>query len=180
MSNIPPVPIGITPQGAITQIPPGTPSQAWFIIPEGLVGQDVNAMSTEGDTFREFLQSNFRSSWDDLVEGFEQEYTAASGNTTSWTTIHVTNNPTQVLFLTNSGLTAYPTQKAAQTAAAADNRNVSPTGTSGLSSGLSLDLGPWVLRGGEIALGIMLIGVGVAKLTGAENAVSKLPKVIPL
>lgn len=40
-----------------------------------------------------------------------------------------------------------------------------------------LNLGGWFLRIGEILLGIVLIGVGIAKLTGAANAVSKLVKV---
>jgi hypothetical protein len=31
----------------------------------------------------------------------------------------------------------------------------------------------WILRIGEILLGVTLIGVGVAKLTGAENVISK-------
>lgn len=58
----------------------------------------------------------------------------------------------------------------------------SPAGNalSSLGSGFSLDLGPWLLRIGEIVLGLVLIGVGVAKLTGVENTLSKLPKVIPV
>lgn len=37
----------------------------------------------------------------------------------------------------------------------------------------------WFIRIGEILLGIVLIGVGVAKLTGAANVVSKFAKVVP-
>lgn len=40
-----------------------------------------------------------------------------------------------------------------------------------------IDIGSWLIRIGEIILGIVLIGVGVAKLTGATNAVAKLVKV---
>ena len=36
-----------------------------------------------------------------------------------------------------------------------------------------LDLGSMMLRVGEVILGIVLIGVGIAKLTGADNVVSK-------
>ena len=39
-----------------------------------------------------------------------------------------------------------------------------------------LNLGSWFLRIGEILLGIVLIGVGVARITGAQNAVSKIVK----
>jgi hypothetical protein len=42
----------------------------------------------------------------------------------------------------------------------------------------NLNLGAWFIRIGEIALGIVLIGVGVAKLTGASNAISKVAKVV--
>lgn len=39
-----------------------------------------------------------------------------------------------------------------------------------------LNLETWVLRIGEILLGVVLIGVGIAKLTGTENAISKIAK----
>ena len=38
------------------------------------------------------------------------------------------------------------------------------------------NLGNWFLRIGEILLGIVLVGVGVARITGAQNAVSKIVK----
>lgn len=40
-----------------------------------------------------------------------------------------------------------------------------------------INLGGWVIRIGEIVLGIVLIGVGVAKLTGTTNLVAKALKV---
>jgi len=40
-----------------------------------------------------------------------------------------------------------------------------------------LNLGGWFLRIGEILLGIVLIGVGIARLTGIQNVVSKVAKV---
>jgi len=44
-----------------------------------------------------------------------------------------------------------------------------------------LDLGSWFLRIGEILLGIVLVGVGVARITGAQNAISKIVKAkVPL
>jgi hypothetical protein len=39
-----------------------------------------------------------------------------------------------------------------------------------------LSLGNWFMRIGEILLGIVLVGVGVARITGAQNAVSKIVK----
>ncbi len=54
----------------------------------------------------------------------------------------------------------------------------SPIGqaTSGLFHGLNLE--QWILRIGEIILGVVLIGVGLAKLTGTTNVVSKVLKVV--
>lgn len=40
-----------------------------------------------------------------------------------------------------------------------------------------LNLGAWFIRIGEILLGIVLIGVGIARLTGIQNVVSKVAKV---
>jgi hypothetical protein len=40
-----------------------------------------------------------------------------------------------------------------------------------------LNLGGWFIRIGEILLGIVLIGVGLARLTGIQNVVSKVAKV---
>ena len=37
-----------------------------------------------------------------------------------------------------------------------------------------LDFGNWILRIGEIVLGIVLIGVGIAKLTGTDNTIAKV------
>ena len=36
-----------------------------------------------------------------------------------------------------------------------------------------INFGNWALRLGEIILGVVLIGVGVAKLTGADNVIMK-------
>lgn len=51
--------------------------------------------------------------------------------------------------------------------------------TSGIKSGLGLsddEIRSWLIRIGEILLGIVLVGVGIAKLTGTTNAVSTLVK----
>ena len=44
-------------------------------------------------------------------------------------------------------------------------------------SGGQIDAGNWIIRISEILVGIVLIGVGLAKLTGASNVVSKIAKV---
>lgn len=38
------------------------------------------------------------------------------------------------------------------------------------------NLGSWFLRIGEILLGLVLVGVGIARITGAQNAISKVVK----
>lgn len=41
---------------------------------------------------------------------------------------------------------------------------------------MGTDVGNWLIRIGEIVLGIVLIGVGLARITGTTNAVSSLVK----
>jgi hypothetical protein len=55
---------------------------------------------------------------------------------------------------------------------AIDNAGDSATGA---FKGLNLET--WILRIGEIVLGVVLIGVGLAKLTGTSNAIAKIAKV---
>lgn len=38
------------------------------------------------------------------------------------------------------------------------------------------NIGNWFIRIGEILLGLVLVGVGIARLTGAQNAISKIVK----
>lgn len=62
-------------------------------------------------------------------------------------------------------------------------QNTVSTGVSGITSGITSGLGlsneqlqSWLVRIGEILLGIVLVGVGLAKLTGTTNAVAGLVK----
>lgn len=53
--------------------------------------------------------------------------------------------------------------------------------TNAVTSGVGLNLSDenirsWLIRIGEILLGIVLVGVGVAKLTGTSNAIAGLVK----
>jgi hypothetical protein len=57
--------------------------------------------------------------------------------------------------------------------------NATSTLGSKVTSGLGLDnaaIGAWLIRIGEILLGIVLVGVGVAKLTGTTNVIASAVK----
>jgi hypothetical protein len=57
--------------------------------------------------------------------------------------------------------------------------NLAETGVEAVASGIGLsdeELRSWLVRIGEILLGIVLVGVGVAKLTGSLNPVASLVK----
>jgi len=74
----------------------------------------------------------------------------------------------------------YPTQAAAQRAANTRGGGFpGPSipgnpGTALQDLYHGLNLGDWILRVGEIILGVILIGVGVAKLTGTDNTIAKI------
>jgi hypothetical protein len=82
----------------------------------------------------------------------------------------------------------YPNKLAAQAEANAYNKssvtqrvtqaggNVAPNVPNPLDIFKGLNLANWLLRIGEIALGIVLMGVGLAKLTGVDNQVAKFAK----
>jgi hypothetical protein len=58
-------------------------------------------------------------------------------------------------------------------------KNTVATGASALTSGLGLNddqIRSWLIRIGEILLGLVLVGVGVAKLTGTANVISSAVK----
>lgn len=48
----------------------------------------------------------------------------------------------------------------------------------GVGSLFDINAGGWLLRIGEIALGIVLIAVGIAKLTGIQNKIATAAKVV--
>ena len=54
--------------------------------------------------------------------------------------------------------------------------NAAASGVEKITGTSTFNLGSWVLRIGEILLGIVLIGVGIAKLTGTTNTIAKLAK----
>lgn len=57
--------------------------------------------------------------------------------------------------------------------------NQSAASTAGRDILGNVAVGNWFLRIGEIVFGVVLVGVGVAKLTGASNAISKAVRMTP-
>jgi hypothetical protein len=92
-------------------------------------------------------------------------------------TIQRQSNPIAAEVLNSTGWTGFPTDAAAKAFASSLDFNpataAGKAAAAGIKSILPTGWENWVLRIGEIILGIMLIGIGVAKLTGAENAISK-------
>lgn len=67
---------------------------------------------------------------------------------------------------------------AAAAAKAAASAAATATGTTGLVS--RLEQGSTWVRVGEVLLGVLLIGIGLAHLTGAQNLISKAVKAAPI
>lgn len=72
----------------------------------------------------------------------------------------------------NSGWKA-PTESLGQGTSNLAETGVQAVGLGGLTNE---NITSWFIRIGEVLLGIVLLGVGVAKLTGATNAVAKVVK----
>ena len=74
----------------------------------------------------------------------------------------------------------YPTQQAAIDARNRDNaygnNPASFVAQSAKDAFNGLNLGNWLLRIGEIMLGVVLVGVGIAKLTGTTNLIAAAVK----
>lgn len=45
------------------------------------------------------------------------------------------------------------------------------------AAGLNANITTWFIRVGEVVLGIVLVAIGVAKLTGVQNTIAKVAKV---
>ena len=115
------------------------------------------------------------------------------GNQNGYPTLAAANAEANLL---NTGSVSTPTQL--EPTGPPGNLNTSPSATdkrvqaAGGTTGInpldvlgSFNIGSWFLRIGEILLGLVLIGVGVARLTGAQNAISqfvktKMPVPIPV
>lgn len=109
--------------------------------------------------------------------------TAASGvSGGTITVVEGTQQQVQLLIGTHQG--PYPSLAAADSAATVTQKSNQTVGGS-LKAGASsivpdilggLNLGNLILRIGEVILGVVLVGVGMAKITGAENLISKALK----
>lgn len=62
------------------------------------------------------------------------------------------------------------------TSQAVNNAGESAVQAVGLGGLTNANITSWFIRIGEVLLGIVLLGVGVAKLTGTTNAVAKIVK----
>ena len=76
----------------------------------------------------------------------------------------------------NANSAANPGWKAPTTSVGQTFTNAGESGVEKITGTSTFNLGSWVLRIGEILLGIVLIGVGIAKLTGTTNTIAKLAK----
>jgi hypothetical protein len=100
--------------------------------------------------------------------------------------LHVTNGVEATFWEASGQGKAFPTQAAAQAFASeslADRLGGDITGPASQAASdvgkdvfKGLNLGNIILRGAEIMLGITLIAVGIAKLTGATNIIEQTAK----
>jgi hypothetical protein len=147
----------------------------WIVVPEGTAGDIVNALATA-------LNSNLLA---DAIGEIKGVLNAGSGTTY---TISQLTSATQVQNAQTANLTLYKTKALAQAAASKVNvANGPSTGTSWeqsleqfLSALSSANL--WI-RVAKVGIGGTLLIVGLAKLTGADQAVggvaAKAVKVAP-
>lgn len=145
----------------------------WIVVPEGEAGNIINALSTA-------LDSKALSDIVGLVKG---DLNTGSGTTY---TVKQLTTATQVENAETANLPLYPTKAAAQ--AAADTTNSANTPSTGPSSnplaglaaigeffGNLANANTWV-RVGEAVLGLILLAVGVARITHAQNVISTAVK----
>jgi hypothetical protein len=172
-------------------VPSTVVTQAWFVVPEGSVGEIVNTLSVEGDTLNPAQLSKITSlsSFLSVVGNEGSNLTkifadaTGKGNTT-YTVLHATT-PVQIYALEAQGLKPYKTQTEAQTVA---NQQSQTSGTSWEQSlqNFFSALGSanlWI-RVTKIAFGGTLLIVGLVKITGADKTVggvaAKAVKIAPL
>lgn len=96
------------------------------------------------------------------------------------------SNPNSVNFLqkafVNLAETDYAAAVKTQSEPGGKNSNLAnPSSIVGIATaGLNPNITQWFIRIGEVVLGIVLVAVGVAKLTGTANVISKAAKVAAL
>jgi hypothetical protein len=139
----------------------------WIVVPEGEVGDIVNALSLAT-----------KNPLGDLVGELNGDLN--TGSATTYTVTQLTT-ATQVQNAETANLTLYQTKAEAQ--AAADQVNESNNPSQGTSWEQVLeDLGSanlWI-RVGKILIGGLLIIVAVSKMTGVSNAVTEVAGKVPV
>lgn len=96
-------------------------------------------------------------------------------------TIQRQSNPLLATGLITAGWLGFKTMQAAENYA--HNHSVAHAGDvvgKVVTGDYNSVISTWLVRIGEIALGIVLLAVGVAQLTGLESKLGKLTKVVPI
>jgi hypothetical protein len=135
------------PSGGYPPAPTSTPDTtvAYFAVPEGELGQIVNALSTMAHASNplDLLSlSGWHTLFDDTVKSIQQTLGLATLQTTAWTVLQVTSIQ-KIAAMKKAGYTEYSTRQEAQAQADNNNANVSPDTGGGF----------WSSMGGEIAQG---------------------------
>jgi len=103
------------------------------------------------------------------------------GTTSAWHGLF--KNTDEIAKFYNDNKAAHPEWKAPTGNPITQAGNAVEAGQSQLNTAVGafkgLNLETWFVRIGEILLGIVLIGVGLAKITGTANIVSTALKVVP-
>lgn len=121
-------------------------AEPWWVIPEGTLGQVVNAL-TSGAALHVFTVKQAPSKPAGAVAGPYPTQAAAQAKATAL----------------NQGATATPPHVAAQ----AGQDVLTQSG---------INAGNWLLQIGEVLLGIVLLAIGVAHITKAVPAATKIAK----
>ena len=143
----------------------------WIVVPEGLVGDVVNALSLAT-----------KNPLGDLVGELKGDLNTGSG--TTYTVLQI-KTAQQAENASVAGLVLYPTKAAAQ--GAADTANAANNPSQGTSWEQDLEnfladitsANLWI-RVGKIVIGATLIIIGVSKITGASNVVTKIAEKAPI
>jgi hypothetical protein len=164
-------------------VPASTPSSAYFVVPEGELGQLNNALVTVGHSLDPF---DLRGDIDSTITSIKQTLGLASAQTTAWHVVLVTG-AAKVYALEQAGLTAYTSKAAATAAAGQQNINVNPKASANAcqrptSTGLSGDAG-WIsylacivtspqlyVRLAEGLVGGMILYLGIKGLSAGTTA----------
>jgi hypothetical protein len=140
---------------------------SWIVVPEGLVGDVTNALSLAT-----------KNPLGDLVGELRGDLNTGSG--TTYTVLQLTSAQ-QAENAATANLVIYPTKALAQAAANGTNATNNPSQGASWEQGLQnllnfVDSKNGWLRVAKIVVGSVMIIVGLAKITGADKAVTTAGK----